>query len=149
MDPGTAAPAASLVVRAADFAADYAAIRSVRFAVFVDEQRVPADLELDDRDPLCRHLLAYLDATPVATGRIDLHDGKIGRVAVLAAYRRTGAGRAIMEGLHARARAAGLDRVWCHAQISATPFYERLGYLAVGERFDEAGIEHVKMQRTL
>jgi predicted GNAT family N-acyltransferase len=149
MDRDAAAPAADLVVRAADFAADYAAIRSVRLTVFVDEQRVPADLELDDRDPLCRHLLAYVGAMPVATGRIDLPSGKIGRVAVLASHRGTGTGRAIMEGLHALARDAGIDRVWCHAQISAAPFYERLGYVAVGDRFDEAGIEHVKMERVL
>jgi predicted GNAT family N-acyltransferase len=130
---------------------DHAAIRRVRFDVFVDEQNVPADIELDDRDPVCVHLLA-LDAReqPIGTGRIDLGaGGKIGRVAVLRDARGAGVGTALMERLHELARAHGLARVWCNAQVSAQPFYEQLGYRAIGERFDEAGIEHVRMERDL
>jgi predicted GNAT family N-acyltransferase len=54
-----------------------------------------------------------------------------------------------MDALHAAARTHGLARVWCNAQISATPFYTKLGYRIVSERFDEAGIEHVRMERDL
>lgn len=70
----------------ARYDADYAAIRGVRFAVFVDEQSVPAEIELDERDPHCVHVLAHdAESRPVGTGRIDLDaGGKIGRVAVLA-----------------------------------------------------------------
>jgi|SRR5690606_9801180 predicted GNAT family N-acyltransferase len=137
-------------VRDADYARDYAAIRAIRFAVFVDEQRVPASLEMDERDPHCRHVLAFVGDEPVATGRLDIaRRGKIGRVAVLAAARRSGVGRAVMERLHALAAAHGLDAVWCHAQVTAAPFYERLGYAAVGDVFVEAGIDHVRMERRL
>ena len=137
-------------VREADFAADHAAIRAIRFAVFVHEQRVPADLEMDERDAECVHILAFVDGEPVGTGRIDIEkDGKIGRVAVLAAARRHGVGRAVMEHLHEIARRGGLSHVWCHAQVAAVPFYERLGYRVVGEVFDEAGIGHVRMERPI
>lgn len=136
-------------VRIADFGADYAEIRRIRFAVFVAEQRVPAELELDDRDPYCTHVLAFDDhGTAIATGRID-RDGKVGRIAVVAAARRTGAGRAVMEFLHSLARERALAAVWCNAQVSAVPFYERLGYRATGAHFYEAGIEHVRMRKTL
>lgn len=134
-------------VRTADFGTDYADIRRIRVEVFVEEQGVPEELELDDRDAACAHVLAFDDAgAAVGTGRIDV-DGKIGRVAVSAGARRTGVGRAMMELLHQVARERGPAEVWCHAQISAVPFYEELGYVAVGERFVEAGIEHVEMRR--
>ena len=135
-----------MLFRVADYDADYAAIRGIRFAVFVDEQRVPPELEMDDRDPVCIHLLGYDGAVPIATGRIDFgYDGKIGRVAVLPAHRRGGTGTALMAELHTLARRHGLAHVWCNAQIVAAPFYERLGYQIASEPFDEAGIPHVRM----
>jgi predicted GNAT family N-acyltransferase len=154
MDPEKAAPAADararLRVSDADFTRDYAAIRLIRFTVFVDEQQVAPELELDDRDPHCKHLLVHSGEAPIATGRIDLeYGGKIGRVAVLAAHRGSGAGSALMLRLHEIARAAGLRETWCHAQVAAAPFYARLGYRATGEPFDEAGIEHVLMRHAL
>lgn len=141
-----------LSVAIADFDADHDAIRRIRFAVFVDEQRVPEEVELDDRDPVCVHVLAYSNGRAVGTGRIDLRPqhggaGKVGRVAVLREARGRGVGNAIMHALHRIAKERGVERVWCHAQVSAVPFYERLGYRTVGERFFEAGIEHVRMRR--
>ena len=138
-------------VTAADFQRDYAAIRRVRFAVFVDEQRIDADLEMDDRDSQCEHVLAWdAGGAAVGTGRIDFASGgKIGRVAVLASARGTGVGTALMERLHELALARGVAAVWCNAQVSAAPFYVRLGYRIVGELFQEAGIDHVRMEREL
>ena len=136
-------------VRTADFEADHAEIRRIRFTVFVDEQRVPEDLEIDDRDRHCTHVLAFGDDdTAIGTGRID-RNGKIGRVAVLAAHRGRGVGAALMDRLHDVARQWRLDKVWCHAQIGALPFYVRLGYRGDGAHFYEAGIEHVRMEREL
>jgi predicted GNAT family N-acyltransferase len=135
----------------ADFERDYAAIRAVRFAVFVDEQRIAADLEMDDRDLHCVHVLAR-DARggAVGTGRIDLEAGaKVGRVAVLASARGSGVGTALMLKLHEVARSRGAAAVWCHAQTSAVPFYTGLGYRTVSEVFEEAGIDHVRMEREL
>jgi predicted GNAT family N-acyltransferase len=138
-------------VRLADFVADHAALRAVRFAVFVDEQRVPEEEELDERDPECLHVLAVDGDAAVGTGRLDIAaGGKIGRVAVLASHRGGGVGEALMRRLHALAAEHGLTQVWCNAQVAAVPFYERLGYRVVGEaRFFEAGIEHARMEAKL
>jgi predicted GNAT family N-acyltransferase len=137
-----------VTVRIADFEADYAALRAIRFTVFVDEQRVPEDIEIDEDDPRCIHVLALDDAVPIGTGRIDIENsGKIGRVAVLASHRRSGVGEAVMRMLHAIALEHGVTRCWCHAQVSAAPFYEKLGYrITDAEPFDEAGIPHVQME---
>ncbi|HLF09969.1 MAG TPA: GNAT family N-acetyltransferase [Gammaproteobacteria bacterium] len=138
-----------MYIRLADFAANHAEIRHIRFAVFVDEQKVPEDIEIDDRDPICIHLLALSDDDkPIGTGRIDLRaSGKIGRVAVIASERRRGVGAALMEHFHGIAKEQRLTKVWCNAQVIAVPFYARLGYRATGDRFDEAGIEHVRMEK--
>ncbi len=140
----------ALQVREADYAGEHERLARIRFAVFVDEQHVPAEIELDDRDVRCIHVLAIDAGRDVGTARIDLeHGGKIGRLAVLAAARRRGIGTALMQALHTIARRNGLASVWCNAQLAAVPFYETLGYAPVGEHFDEAGIEHVRMERTL
>ena len=68
---------------------------------------------------------------------------------MLARARGTGVGTALMEQLHGLARARGLAAVWCNAQVSAVPFYVGLGYRIVSERFEEAGIDHVRMEREL
>ena len=149
MGRAAAAAAAEPTVRArvADFTADFTSIRRVRETVFIDEQRVPRELEFDDRDPLCLHVLAFDGDSPVGTGRLDLaYGGKVGRVAVVATYRRGGVGTVVMERLHALARERKQARVWCHAQLTAVPFYERLGYVRSGPIFVEAGIDHVKME---
>jgi len=139
-----------VVVRDADFTTDFASIRFVRTTVFIDEQRVPLELEFDDRDALCHHVLAFEGSTPIGTARLDLdYGGKVGRLAVLRRHRRDGVGRALMERLHAIAREHGAARLWCHAQLTAVPFYERLGYRSLGSTFDEAGIDHVRMELTL
>ncbi len=137
-------------VAAADFDRDYGAIRYLRFAVFVEEQGIAADLEMDDRDVHCEHVLARDGGEPVGTGRIDVAaGGKIGRVAVLERARGSGVGTAIMNALHVLASERGLTTVWCNAQLSAVPFYSGLGYRAVGDTFEEAGIDHVRMERDL
>jgi len=139
-----------LVVRDADFTADFASIRFVRTTVFIDEQHVPLDLEFDDRDALCHHVLAIERGAPIGTARLDLdYGGKVGRLAVLRSHRRGGVGRALMERLHTIAREHGAATLWCHAQLTAVPFYQRLGYRSSGATFDEAGIDHVRMELTL
>jgi predicted GNAT family N-acyltransferase len=134
-------------VRDADFTADFASIRHVRATVFIDEQRVPLELEFDDRDGHCRHVLAFEGDVPVGTGRLDLdYGGKVGRVAVLATHRRSGVGKALMQRLHDIAREQRQAKLWCNAQLTAVPFYEGLGYRSVGPTFVEAGIDHVRME---
>ena len=138
-------------IRLAQFDSDYPALRDVRVTVFVEEQGVPIEIELDERDRHCIHVLAS-DAAgrPVGTGRIDLEaGGKIGRLAVLAAERGTGVGTALMARLHDIALGAALPSVWCNAQLSAVPFYQKLGYVVTSGPFFEAGIEHRRMQREI
>ena len=147
-----AAPAAepTLLVRDADFSADFASIRHIRETVFIDEQRVPRELEFDDRDPVCLHVLVFDGDQAVGTGRLDLeYGGKVGRVAVVGTHRRAGVGTALMERLHAIACERQHPQLWCNAQLTAVPFYERLGYVASGPMFIEAGIEHVRMSYTV
>ena len=117
---------------------------ALRRTVFIDEQQVPEDEEWDGRDADCVHFLALLDGVAVGTARLREVDGKgkAERVAVLASARKAGAGRAVMEALHDEARRKGLPRVVLAAQLSALPFYERLGYAAWGGVFDDAGIPH-------
>jgi predicted GNAT family N-acyltransferase len=150
MGRATAAAAADELlvrVRDANFTADFASIRHVRSTVFIAEQRVPAELEFDDRDGHCRHVLAFDGDAAVGTGRLDLdYGGKVGRVAVVATHRRNGVGNAIMQRLHEIARGERQPRLWCNAQLTAVPFYEGLGYRSVGPTFVEAGIDHVRME---
>lgn len=135
---------------------------AVRFRVFVDEQGVPADEEIDayDASPAgtadaeALHVLAKADGLTVGAARLllDAPTGgavHLGRVAVLAEWRRTGVANALMERLHGEARARGYVRVEISAQTHAIPFYERLGYRAEGPVYLEAGIEHRAMHFTL
>ena len=119
----------------------------IRFAVFVVEQRVPPEIELDEWDVASDHALA-VDATgrAIATGRL-LPDGHIGRMAVVAPWRGRGVGAALLEALIARARARGLARLVLNAQTQARGFYARFGFAPVGEEFMEAGIPHLVMER--
>lgn len=135
---------------AVSFEEEREALHTIRSQVFVKEQGVPVEIEMDERDPACRHVLARHGAKVVGCGRIDLEKGgKIGRVAVLSAYRRSGVGTVIMHLLHDLAREFGLGMTWCHAQRSAVPFYQKLKYQQTGSEFEEAGIPHLRMEHTL
>lgn len=120
----------------------------IRFAVFVEEQRVPRDIELDAKDGECVHALARLDGKAVGTGRL-LPDAHIGRMAVLKECRGTGVGGRILESLVAQARARGDREVVLSAQVHALPFYARHGFSVFGEVYEEAGIPHQDMRRRL
>lgn len=125
---------------------------AVRLAVFVDEQKVPAELEIDDFEAEAEHLLAFLDDRAIGTLRVrmieDRH-AKIERVAVLAEGRGLGIGLALLREALAMLRQRGCSRVRLHAQTHALGFYERLGFSAYGDVFDEDGIDHQAMTITL
>ena len=121
----------------------------IRHEVFVIEQHVPLEEELDARDAECVHAIAYaLDGTPVGTGRL-LPDGHIGRMAVRKPARRQGVGSLILNSLIDEARRRGHLQVELAAQIHAQPFYAAHGFRAEGGVFQDAGIDHVNMRRTL
>ena len=134
-------------------AADIAAALSVRRRVFIEEQGVSEAEEIDgyDADPPtvtgAVHVLGRLDGVPVATGRLLLdyppdENAHVGRVAVLAEHRDKGLGREIMLALHDRARERRLPGITLGAQVHAIGFYEKLGYVARGDVFLDAGIDH-------
>lgn len=140
--------APSLVVRLGSWAELAAEAGPIRFEVFVEEQKVPAEMELDEFDALSCHALALLDGQPVGTGRL-LPDGHIGRMAVLRAARGAGVGGAVLQALIAEAARRGLREVALNAQTHALDFYRCHGFEAVGEVFMEAGIPHRAMRRTV
>lgn len=121
----------------------------IRFAVFVGEQKVPPEIELDEMDETALHAVAF-DAAgrPVGTGRL-LADGKIGRMAVVPEMRRRGVGAQILEALVGEARRRGLAGVKLSAQVAAVGFYRAHGFVAEGEVYEEAGIPHRIMRRSL
>ena len=121
----------------------------IRFTVFVEEQRVPVEIEWDEHDETSVHALAYTaDGQAVATGRL-LPDGHIGRMAVLKDWRGKGVGGAILERLIAAARARGDKEIELFAQTHAREFYRRYGFAESGAIFEEAGIPHQAMRKRL
>ena len=125
----------------------------IRTEVFLDEQKIPAEMEWDDGDRTAIHAVAYngLDQ-PVATGRLlQASPGvaRIGRMAVHRAVRGSGVGRQVLDELLAMAMARGDREVMLHAQRSAEEFYLGLGFSPRGEPFEEAGIPHIEMTRAI
>jgi len=123
-------------------------ICAIRYEVFVGEQNVPEELELDGFDGEAKLVLAFVDGVPIGTGRI-LDDGHIGRVAVLKDYRGFGIGKLIMKELIKWAQDITLKKVWLSSQWHAHSFYLDLGFVCVGDIYKEAGIDHIKMYRVL
>ena len=120
----------------------------IRVRVFVDEQGVPPELEMDEADAGCIHAVAFDGARAIATGRL-LPDGHIGRMAVLREFRGQGLGGAILEKLVETARSRGQREALLSAQVHALAFYRAHGFEALGEAYDEAGIAHQAMRRAL
>ncbi len=129
------------------------AAHAIRKQVFIDEQRIPADMEWDSVDADCVHALACNRfGVPLATGRLHEHVpgvAKIGRMAVVASMRGSRIGRAVLDALVQHARERGDREALLHAQCSAAPFYVRAGFAARGPVFEEAGIPHIEMVRSL
>jgi predicted GNAT family N-acyltransferase len=131
---------------------DRAEIAALRTRVFVGEQGVPPEIEQDAADDGAVHVLSRDDAgTLVATGRLLVRGSTagIGRMAADAAVRGRGHGAAVLAELHRQAVLRGVTEIELHAQVSARGFYERAGYTAVGEEYQEAGIVHITMRRRL
>lgn len=153
--------AVGFTVRVASGEADMAACFAVRTEVFVVEQSVPESIEYDAYDADALHVLAVgPDGVALGTGRLlygpaalgktgDLTVGSLGRLAVSAAARGLGVGVALVRAIEAEAGRLGLVAVDLGAQTHALGFYERLGYVAYGPEFRDAGIPHRAMRRPL
>jgi predicted GNAT family N-acyltransferase len=125
---------------------------TIRRAVFVVEQRIDEAIEIDAFDENCRHYIARQNGEAIGAARMRDYGAdtvKIERMAVLAAHRRTGVGRALLARMEADAAVEGAREAVLHAQDHALGFYERCGYRTEGVGFEEAGIPHHKMRKTL
>lgn len=131
--------------------ADRVACYEIRKTVFVEEQAVPLELEMDEYDDAATHFLLRDGDRPLATARLlDKHGlAKIGRVAVLQEVRGRGLGLLLMRAVLDEARGQGFSEAVLDSQTYAIPFYERMGFVAEGEEFDDAGIPHYLMRRRL
>ena len=139
----------SLVVQLTD---DLAACHMLRRKVFIDEQNVTEEEEMDDLDGVCDHLLALLDGQAVGSARLMVKDGKgkVGRVCVLAEARGRHVGVALMKAAIAHFRAMpGIAQVTLSAQTHALGFYGALGFEAHGPEYLDADIPHRDMTLTL
>ncbi len=128
---------------------------AIRLRVFVDEQGVPLELEIDEHDredAEAVHALIRDDAQAIATGRYYVVGAgcvQIGRMAVLPAWRGRGAGKHLLELLEAEARRHGFAEAQLDAQVQATHFYRKAGYADFGEEHLDAGILHQPMRKAL
>lgn len=127
---------------------------AIRKEVFVKEQGVPEENEIDEYDSLdapCKHLLILSNQQPVGTGRIRFIDrvGKLERICVLKPYRQLGIGKVIVQELEKIAKEKGVSKVKLHSQTHANTFYEQLGYQIQSEVFYEEGIPHNGMVKNL
>jgi len=139
-------------VRPARDAAEVRAALDLRHEVFVIEQHVPVEEEYDEHDDTALHLVAVEDdGRIVATARVvmDGATAKLGRVAVAKEARRRGIASRLIEESEAYARSRGARRIALAAQTGALPLYEKAGYIAYGERFMDANLEHLMMHKQL
>ncbi|MHA6759245.1 GNAT family N-acetyltransferase [Streptacidiphilus sp. PAMC 29251] len=148
-------------IRVAVTAADLAIVYAIRREVFIVEQSVPEDVELDELDATSVHVLALdQDGTPLGTGRL-IHGPQalaitgragvvlLGRLAVLKRARGTGLGAALVRAIEDEGRVRGGTELELHSQVHALGFYERLGYVAEGPVYPDGGIPHRTMTRSL
>jgi len=123
-------------------------LRHIRTLVFIEEQKVPEDMEWDEFDQTCVHVLTKINNEYIATARL-LGTGQIGRMAVLKPYRKTGIGSKMLVKLLSIAEAKNMKTVFLNAQIDAINFYKKFDFEEEGGVFDDAGIPHKKMTKRL
>jgi predicted GNAT family N-acyltransferase len=124
---------------------------SVRKTVFVEEQAVPLEEEIDAYENEAEHFVMYDEGSPIGAGRFRFVDGygKVERICVLEKARKTGAGKAIMNAIENHAHKKDIHKLKLNAQTHAIPFYAGLGYEVVSEEFMDAGIPHKTMVKKL
>ncbi|MFC7439629.1 GNAT family N-acetyltransferase [Laceyella putida] len=123
----------------------------IRKTVFVEEQGVPLEDEIDEHEEQAEHILVYADNQPVGTGRLRIVNGvaKLERICILPSHRKHGLGKVIIRSLEEIAQAEGVSQAKLHAQTHAEGFYQKLGYATASPVFMEDGIPHVLMVKDL
>ncbi|GJM17681.1 MAG: GNAT family acetyltransferase [Thermodesulfobacteriota bacterium] len=123
-------------------------LRAIRTQVFIEEQNVPVELEWDEADIDCIHLLVKKGSNYIATSRF-LNTGQIGRMAVLKPYRHRGIGNAMLKKILIIAHSMDMNTVFLNAQLDAVDFYKKNGFIKQGDIFDDAGIPHLRMEKKI
>ncbi len=123
-------------------------LRRIRTNVFIEEQNIPEEMEWDEHDKNCTHVIVKINGNYVATGRV-LETGQIGRMAVLKPYRQMGIGSKILIKLLSIAAAKMLKAAFLNSQLDAIGFYKKFGFEEEGSVFDDAGIPHRKMKKLI
>ena len=141
---------ATITVTTSQSVADLDAAFAIRRAVFVEEQHVPAADEYDEFETTSRHFLALLNGEPVGTARWRRTSKgiKLERFAVLAKARGKGVGKALVQTVLNDVfseQPEPIESIYLHAQVTAMPLYADFGFVPVGPKFDECGIQHYKM----
>lgn len=125
---------------------------SVRRKVFVEEQGVPLNLEIDELDKTATHFVVYSSETPIGAGRLRMiaNDvGKVERVCILEEFRGQHLGNLVMHALEEHAKETGITKIILNAQTYAVPFYEKLGYIVTSPEFMDADIPHRAMEKNI
>ena len=139
----------STVIKVANWQQDQKELIELRTRVFIEEQKVPPELEIDGLDDICIHLKALTDSGQfIGTSRL-LPSHYIGRMCVLKEYRHQGAGSQMLNYFIHHALVRGIPHLMLNAQLTALPFYQQFGFLQDSDVFIEADIEHVHMTLTL
>jgi predicted GNAT family N-acyltransferase len=120
---------------------------TIRERVFVREQGVPEEIEIDRDDKRAIHFLALESGKAIGTARVVMRRGsaKIGRMAVLKAYRGRGIGTKLLKRAIVMAKKQGAQQIYLHAQVPVIGFYQAMAFQCIGPVFKEAGIPHRKM----
>lgn len=123
----------------------------IRKIVFVEEQHVPEELEIDEFEGEAIHFVGYLGDQPIAASRLRWVDGKgkLERICVLKEHRGKSFGKRLILKMEKTVREEGIEKTTLNAQVQAIPFYEQLGYEVVSDEFMDANIPHVTMEKTL
>ncbi len=141
-----------LLIKLADLPTDLPEIQTIRRVVFQEEQGVDPDLDFDGQDEACEQIIAYLNQQAVGTARVrylDEKTAKIERLAVLPIARGYGLGKKITTKALDIITEKKIAHVIIHAQVYIKSLYQQLGFEEVGDRFEDAGIAHVKMIKNL
>lgn len=122
---------------------------AVRVRVFVDEQKVPPDEEIDQHEESATHFVVYDQDQPIGAGRLRELDGfgKVERICIDSDYRKKGIGKLLMDAIETEGIKRGYTKFKLNAQIQAVPFYSKLGYEICSGEFLDAGIPHVTMKK--
>jgi len=141
-------PETNIKIRIADWEKDKEKLSTIRTLVFIKEQNVPEEMEWDEFDSSSTHFIAFEKDLPIACARLK-PDGQIGRMAVLAEHRNKGTGEKLLQFILQLSAELNLKIVHLNAQVTAVPFYEKLGFIAKGNIFYEANIPHREMLKKI